>query len=109
MKRAAGAPEHPEDDERGDDGEGDEAEADGVGRQVLASSEKAAPVLSTWVMRKTRGMTVMAEPGRMWWMIQFLERRSSRMTRAERSRSAGRRSGPVRVCWFASVDGFWQV
>jgi hypothetical protein len=58
----ASAPEHARYDDYSDDRERDEPVANGVGRDESANMLKAAPVLRTWVMRKTPGMTVW--PGR---------------------------------------------
>src|ERR1035438_6532825 len=66
---------------------------------------KAAPVLSTCERRKTPGMTGSQYPGRMWWMIQILDRRSARMTSAVMRKRYGRRSGVVAGCGVSVVLG----
>ena len=55
----------------------DERPADRWGEAELAKSEKAAPSLVQWVMRRTRGMTGMAPPIGMCASTQVLVSRSS--------------------------------
>ena len=56
------SPEHAQDNEDGHDGKEDEAVADGNRPGGVGNMLNAAPVLRTWVMRRTPGMTVWALP-----------------------------------------------
>src|ERR1035438_9475247 len=78
------------------------------GEAESAKSEKAAPSLVQWVMRRMRGMTGMAPPSCMCFATQILVNRSARTMTAEIASSHGRRRGMDRLTGRAPLaNGGW--